>query len=104
MGCRELEPAGKFLSLFSVESIDPPRPGQLGELSAGIRLVVLEEMLAEIENLLWFDFFFFFKFELDLYFFYAQFKVVLKLEISSVRTAAGCGLSHALGHEAPESD
>lgn len=60
MGCRELEPAGKFLSLFSVESIDPPRPGQLGELSAGIRLVVLEEMLAEIENLLWFDFFFFF--------------------------------------------
>lgn len=62
MGRRELEPAGKFLSLFSVESVDPPRPGQLGEFSAGVRLVVLEEeeMLAEIENLLWFDFFFFY--------------------------------------------
>lgn len=58
MGRRELEPAGKFLSLFSVESVDPPRPGQLGESSPGVRLVGLEEMLAEIENLLSFDFFF----------------------------------------------
>lgn len=60
MGRREPEPAGKFLSLFLVESVDAPGPGHLGESSPGVRLSGLEEMLAEIENLLWLDIFFFF--------------------------------------------